>query len=602
MKTRFCIALAMIGGAGTAWPQTCPTPISPPPCLNLALGQVALLDVHPGTDFCIASQAADSEYTMMPLNYSPVSDVNPTFTANNVIAVVGPPAPLQEPMPPQLGVLEANSETDVASDAVAAPEPLPEFALPGRQERLIRAGRPNQALTIGDRFQVQVALGCNGTANMRLAEVAAEGTLGAHNLRLIIAHEVIESPPGVFTRYPVGGFTSADYAAFLSAWEQDPPGSTGASPAPTFLRGDAHDVLLANYGDVSDVDNNDSVIVFVTSWMNQISPPASSLVVNARFLARDLLDPSSCPLSNGREIIYALAPDPTGQVNSNVRTVSSVASNMLRSIAMQMVRMINAGKRLYVTSAPLEEPWLDGALAWTVGDLLFHRASMGLPPGGNIALSSLTTGPNASQRVAAFNTFINPSFGMYRNWLQQSSSNAAAFRFSPLQPNPLITGVPPLALPEEMASIYHGMTSVFLRYALDRANLGDAVMLQLLLDSGLTGKANLDAVIGADSRDWVRDFVVASYADDAIPATVMPAPYQNPSWNYRSVFGGLGGFPLGANALSNGVGFASAYDVLGGARWLRFGIPASGPSAAITSAAGGTATMTPMRVAVVRTK
>jgi hypothetical protein len=602
MKKTLVLATTLAGLCGNAWPQSCPTPIDPPPCLNLALGEVALLDVHPGTGFCVAPQADLSEYTMVPVNVSATSDIDPAFMATDVVPVTGPPAPRPDQLLPQIGVLEDVAPTGEFVAVEPGPE-LPELALAGRQERLIRNRRPGETLAVGDRFTVQVALGCNGTPDLRIAEVMAEGTLGPDHMRLIVAREVIEDPPGTFTPYPSVGFAAIDYATFVNGWEQDPPGTTGG--AVSFLRSDVRDVLIAHYGDTTDVDNNNSVIVFVTAAMNQISPPASSVVVPARFLARDLLDPASCPLSNGREIIYAMAADPTGQVNSNVRTISFVSSTMIRSIAMQMVRMINAGRRMYVTSAPLEENWLDGALAWTVGELLFYRASMGLAPKNNISLSMLTTGPNAPQRVSAFNTFVNTSFGTLRSWLQQGSSSAAAFRFGPLQPNPPI---PPPALPlattDELTSIYHGVTSVFLRYAFDRADLGDATMLQLLLDSGLTGKANLDAVIGADASDWLRDFIVANYADDAIPSVEMAPPYRNPSWNYRSVFGGLGvGFPLAPNALNNGVGFMSTYGQLGGTRWLRFGIAADAPApATINSTPGAAATLTPMRVAIVRTK
>jgi hypothetical protein len=75
---------------------------------------------------------------------------------------------------------------------------------------------------------------------------------------------------------------------------------------------------------------------------------------------------------------------------------------------------------------------------------------VGLAPRGNIVVTQLTTGPNATRRVAAFNTYANPNFGRWRGWLQRPDTSG------------------PVKNVDALAS--RGATWSFLRYAADRLN------------------------------------------------------------------------------------------------------------------------------------
>jgi hypothetical protein len=267
-------------------------------------------------------------------------------------------------------------------------------------------------------------------------------------------------------------------------------------------------------------------------------------------------------------------------VFSNVRTVSFVRGNTTGTGGSNLAKLINSYTRQLVTHAPLEEGWLDSALGNIAEELMFYKTSVGLVPGGNIALSTLTTGPNASRRVAAFNTYANQNFGRFRAWLQR----------------PDTAGV---GKPTTGSLAVLGTSWAFLRYASDRKGIGDNSFISQLVNSSSTGMANLTGVIGAPASDWVRDYIVAMYADDNAAFTVA-SQYTTPSWNYRSVFGGLGGFPLLARPLTNNVGLTLSY-ASGGTAFTRLGVAAS-TFATVTVTSGGNAPTAPVYLSIVRTK
>jgi hypothetical protein len=283
-------------------------------------------------------------------------------------------------------------------------------------------------------------------------------------------------------------------------------------------------------------------------------------------------------------MFYMLVPDPTGVVNSNVRTMPSVRGGTVGTMGHEFQHLVNAARRMYVSGAPgFEEVWLNEGLSHITEELMFYRTSFGLAPRGNITLSDLTTGPNASRRVAAFNTYSNQNFGRLRPWLQR----------------PDTTG-PMRANGDTIATLAtRGAIWAFLRYAADRRNGDDATFWFDLANSTTAGKTNLQNVLGLDPDLWMRDFAAAMYADDAV--TGIGTDYQTTSWSYRSVYGGLGGFPLGPRFLSNGVGLTLSYSAGGSTSYLRLGVPTGG-FAGVTALSAGVPPVSPYALIVVRTK
>jgi hypothetical protein len=342
-------------------------------------------------------------------------------------------------------------------------------------------------------------------------------------------------------------------------------------------------VDTANFGGPADVDENGRVVAFYTRAVNELSPPASSVVTLGYFTARDLFSSAagSCTRSNESEMFYMLVPDPTGAVNSNVRTVSFVRGSTVGTMGHELQHLINASRRVYVHGTQtFEEVWLNEGLSHISEELVFYRTSVGLAPRSNIVVGNLTTGPNASRRVAAFNTYANQNFGRLRSWLQRPDTAG------------------PVKNTDGLA--VRGAIWAFLRYSADRRNGDDAQLWYDLVNTTSTGTANLQAALGVDPNAWVRDFVSAMYADDAV-AGIGPAQ-QVTSWNFRSLYTALNGsYQLVPRPLSNGVALTLSYSRGGGTAYTRFGVP-SGGFASVTALSGGAVPTSPYSLIVVRTK
>ena len=73
-----------------------------------------------------------------------------------------------------------------------------------------------------------------------------------------------------------------------------------------------------------------------------------------------------------------LVPDPTGAVNSNVRTVSFVRGNTTGTLGHEFQHMINGLRRAYVTGASFfETGFLNEGLSHIAEELMFYRTSVG---------------------------------------------------------------------------------------------------------------------------------------------------------------------------------------------------------------------------------
>jgi Bacterial Ig-like domain (group 2) len=521
-------------------------------CPNLAVGEAYTATMPGAATVCFAGGASGAaEYTYMPVNLSTSSALSLSLTGTGIQAVTGPPSPSIAPaggspfaqLSPER--LQAGDAAHLAKLSRERAEVARLAAPRGGARRAVTPGVP----AVGDLMDLNVSSTCGGTVDLRTGRVRTVST------RAIVIAD---------TANPAGGFTTAQYDSIALEFD------TIAWPAVT-----------NNFGTPADIDGNSRVVLFFTRAMNELSPPASSVLEYAQFRARDVFDAATCSGSNVGEVMYMLAPDPTGAVNSNVRTIPTIRGNVIRTSGHELQHLVNASRRVHVVgTSTLEEPWLNEGLSGIAEELMFYRTSFGLAPRQNIVLSNLNTGPSASRRVAAFNTYANPNYTRLRSWLQR----------------PDTTG----AFKDNVTSSQQGATWAFLRYAADRVNGTEADFWASLVSSGLSGRANLEAAVNGDPNDWLRDFTAAMYADDAVGG--IAAEYQNPSWNYRSVFGGLNGsYQLVPRALSNGTPLTLSYSRGGGSAYARFGV-AQGAFASVTALSGGTVPSSPYSMIVVRTK
>jgi hypothetical protein len=359
------------------------------------------------------------------------------------------------------------------------------------------------------------------------------------------------------TTNPTGGFTAADYQRFATRFD-------------TLV----YPLDVGNFGQPTDIDNNGKIILFFTRAVNELTPANSSSYVGGFFFGRDLFPTTDtqtaqgCPGSNVAEMFYLLAPDPTGQVNGNVRRTGFVDSVTTSVIAHEFQHLINASRRLYITPnvTDFEEGWLDEGLAHIAEELLFYRES-NLGPRSNLALSALQA---STQTKNAFNEDMASNAGRYRSYLLKPSENS------------------PFRGDDSLET--RGATWSLLRYLADRkatsASASDAPTWQALVSTARTGIANLSAVFGNDLQTRVLDWNIAHYTDDLV--TGVPAELTLPSWNFHNIYPALSGtgntYPLKVDNLSS----AGATGTLigGAAAYYRFSIPA-GTTAKIKLTAPG---------------
>ena len=571
-------------------------------CPALAVGETYTTSGSAARAICFDGGTSGQEYVAVPFNASGSSSVSLTATGTGIQAVIGPPTPSRSPAEAPF-VAALGDGGALASGRLSAALSLGAPGLDasrvgdahlarlltgpiGSRARITRHPRMVWGATGGDALSARrssgaqvVALGAVPTGpsytitpgvpavgslmdlNAGSSSCAGTPSVRTGRVRTVSASTVIVAD----TANPAGGFTSAQYDSI--ALEIDTI---------------AYAVDTTNFGAPTDRDANGRIVVFFTRAVNELSPPASSVVTNASFAARDLVsaDPSTgCSLSNEGEIIYALVPDPTGAVNSNARTVSSVRGSIVRTVGHELQHLINASRRLYgAGNGPLEERWLDEAMSQVAEELMFFRTSLGLAPGSGIVVTSLTTGPNASRRVAAYNTYANTNFGMLRPALQR----------------------PDTVGPVKLGLAAQGAGWAFLRYLADRQGTANqAAFWRSLVDSPHAGRANLAAALGGiDLDQWQADFVTAMYAAGA--GFTLSSQYLTPTWNYRNMYTALGGVPLLARPLTNGSALTLSYSRQGSS-YLRFGVPASG-FADFTLQTAGAAPPATVYLTVMRTK
>lgn len=495
-------------------------------CAQVALGATVSGRLDQMRNLCITNpDSAVAEYVFIPMNLTANADYPLAVIADNITQVAGnPPTAGSTPITDDHTPLRTAHRTEIAArrGTAGAGQPLdPPASIP--------AGVPN----VGDAWVL----------NGELTNACSSGHARPSTVRWVSEHFIVVAD----NENPAGGLNDTQYAEY-------------ATNADTQLYG----AITGTLGSPPDRDGNGRIVLFFTRTVNELAPPASSSVTLARHLARDLLTQTECPTSNVGEVIYLLVPDPTGSINSNVRTVSSV-QGASGTLSHELAHLVMDGGRVN-RNAPFEEPWLDESLAGIGAERAFYASSVGLTPLVNIIVTNLTTGPDASRRVAAFNTYANIAFGLLRPWLQSpgrvgfldSSTNAQSQR---------------------------GIGWMFLRYLADRASTNltaENAFLAGVAGSSLTGRANLANALGGDLAPYMRDFLAMVYIDDFLaPASSLPQ-YASTSWNYRSLYTALNGsYQLALLAFQPGVATNYSLRRGGTASYLAFRVEA-GAIATIT--------------------
>jgi hypothetical protein len=416
-------------------------------------------------------------------------------------------------------------------------------------------GRADTAsITVGNEvlrsFNVNSEQGCSNPVFKDARQVASSN-------RALIFEDVTN---------PAGGFTAAEYQEIASSFDNL-----------------IWPVTTANFGEPSDSDGNGRVIILYTRAVNEMTPAGSASVFGGFYYGRDLFPRTgnaklgACATSNEAEMFYLLAPDPDGAVNGNKRSKETVRRSTQGTVAHELQHLINASRRIFVLSNnSSEETWLNEGLSHIAEELVYYAAA-GTGPRQNIDEAGIRS---SQQRLDAFNGFAIADFGRFRTYLEKTATQS------------------PIEADDDLET--RGSAWSFLRYSADRRAGNDRELWQALVNTSKSGLDNYEAVFGVAALDWLRDWTVSVYADDAVGG-VAPR-FTMPSWNFRSIYPLIttpARYPLKVDTLADGA--ARTVSVQGGsAAYLRFAVAEGGTgdvrvSAVNTAAAGD---CTPLRLAV----
>jgi hypothetical protein len=535
--------------------------------LNLAVGEIYETTGDQASSLCIQTGPEGGEYALIPFNASEAPNgtmpVEVTGTGINRF-VFGPPTPNRIP-----------SSTSVARPSLARDDAFHMRMLKGSQ----RALEP--------RLRTASRRGLSPVAP-RLASAPAAGSFMDLNV------EVDSGSGCADPDFRTGRVVAVTDKAIVVVDTANPKTGLSAAAETDLYRsfGVAFDTLVwpmdtRNFGEPSDIDKNGKVIVFFTKAVNEQTPRTNNdSYVGGYFYNRDLFSPTgkdACEGSNHREMFYMLSPDPTGSVNGHTRSVSFIRNSSVGVLAHEFQHLINDSRRLYVNAAPVwEESWLNEGLSHIAEELAFYESS-GLRPRQNIGPTSLSSSAAAS----AFGEFQGSNIDRYIRFLQAPETNT-------------------LMGPDDLPT--RGAIWAFLRYVADRDAGSDTTLWnRLVRDTKTQGLANLQQALGANPREWIEDWAVSVYTDDAGLALDDPARHTQPSWNFRTLLPQvrtnsipLGKFPL--RTLSMTAGEARKLSLRGGGMaYLRFGVQA-GQSAAVRATVKGLPAPSLLKLAVVRTR
>ena len=482
--------------------------------LSLNAGQVQT----PISDACVyvSGGASGGEFALVPFNADTVyaHSASISFTSQGVSSVSAPLTSRTFASAPSFSLTPDNDAAAMVGSASGF-----ELRLRESERRVLTPLIPAARSWYRNRYSAQTGTGLRPSFST-VASAPSVGDLVTLNTKtgatLSDACQVPDDRTGrvvaisnhaiviADTANPTGGYTDAEYLTVGQQFD------------------DVYAMDVAAFGDPTDIDSNGKIVMFFTRAVNEMTPKGSGSVVGGFFYGRDLfpttdsptLGPGSgCATSNVSEMFYLAVPDPNALVNGNTTFTKAFISHLtLSTTAHEFQHLINASRRLYVntTATDFEVVWLNEGLSHIAEELLFYRQSSGLTPRSDV--DSLDFKGNQTN-VDSYNYNQQSNFGRYREYLLKPSTA------SPYAPDDSLWT--------------RGATWAFLRYAADHRGTGDGDTWFRLVNSTKTGLPNLQDVFGTGLMSIFRDWSVATIADD-LPGVANE--WQQPSWNFRSVF------------------------------------------------------------------
>ena len=483
------------------------------PATTLAVGDVTMAN---GANICLpGATSASADYTVIAYNTS-TDGTDALYATVQANGVTTPPSTNLSPV--------ANPVR--ASRAIVPNGTTPTAAHPALDEsfhlKLLESARGQGSRYRASRAELDARLsrprtstGGGFTPRMSAAKIPAGASVGdlvslnvseescanadMHGFR--VAAVGVKSIVLADTLNPSNGFTAQDYARFAARFD-------------TLV----YPLDAGTFGTPSDIDQNGKVAILFTKAVNDLTPANSPYFVGGFFHPRDIFlrtgtaNDITCPTSNEGEMFYMLVPDPTGQVNGNVRSLGFVDTLTTSVLAHEFQHLINGTRRVYVNNnfVDFEESWLNEGLSHIAEELLYFREAQ-MQPRQNFGDAGIHSDP-----------------AKYQIWKANDASNFSRFLDYINDPG---SGSP---LDTDDALATRGATWAFLRYAVDRFFTSDASVWARFDNTESLGLQTLSEALLTDPVAALADFAVANYVDDLGIST--DPRWLHQSWNFRDIY------------------------------------------------------------------
>jgi hypothetical protein len=395
---------------------------------------------------------------------------------------------------------------------------------------LTGSGTGSPPLAAVQRPRLRAISSSNGAATFHSHLRAMERDLAAHQaggLRKGVSASVMaQAPPvlgeqrtfNVLKNSTVGGTAASDYVQ-VTGTAKYVGQHVGiflddAAPTPGYTQADIdkvgsifdqylYPIDVAAFGSESDINGDHIVLVLLTDRVTKIAGCAGGSVVVGYFFARDLT--SGVIGSNGAEIFYGLAPDPTCGI-----TPADAVEFIPRIFIHEFQHMINYNQHVLVRGGSSEETWLNEGLSTFAEEL-----------GGRLIPDAVCSNNDCLTQYASSD--VENGY----NYLSDVENN---YLVGPSDRSP------PIPLTE------YGAAWLFVRWVTDHFGqppaLGTSVT-QQLVGTSATGSDNVTAVTGAPFSTLVTQWQMANYLDNLPGFTPSDARLQYQSWDFRQVYNSL---------------------------------------------------------------
>lgn len=269
----------------------------------------------------------------------------------------------------------------------------------------------------------------------------------------------------------------------------------------------------AYFGNPTDVDANQRIILLFTPQVNLLTPPSgpNASFVAGFFFGGDFFPPTQagCTQSNEAEIFYLLAPDPDKRFN-NTRSTESVRQGTRGTIAHELQHMINAGRRYQNASVDaFEASWLDEALSHLAEDMV-GRTRRNFTESQPLTLQQLLP-PNDAAAANDFSAFFFQNFARFREYLIDTENFSA------------------LGAGADTSLAARGAGWALLRYSADTYRSADIRAFTRKLTAGPdTSLKNFLDAVGVPLDTVIANFLVTNYSDH------LGIPNLDPRFSYKS--------------------------------------------------------------------